>query len=191
MVNQWHNTHYLPEEKDQVENELLELILTDYDDYYPWNPAEITSEGFFTAQEEILYLDDLEIKQRSQSFFAKLDKLWGDTENTLTTFLYSHFTKVPQSLLEAIAHKAEHIFMGNLPLMEKLVQCVSPVLPNWGEDDLMVLARPLAYNMRNKRAEQTTLANLSNADWEELSELERVRLTIAIARFALNELKKD
>ncbi len=191
MVNQWQNTHYLPEEKDQVEHELLELILTDYDDYYPWNPAEITSESFFASQEEILYLDDLEIKQRSQSFFAKLDQLWEDAENTLTTFLYSHFTKVPQSLLEAIAQKAEQIFQGNLPLMEKLVQCVSPVLPNWGEDDLMVLARPLAYNMRNKIAEQTTLANLSNSNWEGLSELERVRLTIAIARFALNELKQN
>ena len=60
------------------------------------------------------------------------------------------------------------------------------LLPNWATEDLLVIARPYAYAMRG----DTGVNNIDNIvrplAWTELSELERAKLTIAIAQAAIN-----
>jgi hypothetical protein len=71
------------------------------------------------------------------------------------------------------------------------VQCVQDALPNLAEDDLYVLARPLAYAMRGNDAPiESTLERVRSIEWDALSDVEQARLSLAIARFALAELEE-
>jgi hypothetical protein len=190
MLNYFNYNQYLSDERSQMEAELLESILTTDDPNYPWNPADIESELFFNTQEEIFRFEPAEMEQRSQHFFAPFEYLWSNSSPPeLSKFLSEHFLYVPQNILTGIAEEVKKLVSSNLSLIEQLVKSVQPVLTNWVEDDLMVIARPLAFNMRSKTTENANLANLSNVNWDDLSELEKARFTMAIARFALNEIK--
>lgn len=157
---------------------------------YPWNPAD--SEEFFNELEQNfeLTLSDSELSDRSQSFFAHLDQLFSAT--TLETALAHKFATVPQSLLNAIAKQVQQVAQTSANLADQLVQSVQGVLPQWAEDDLYVLARPLAYAMRGEDSNtvvDTAINKIRPAVWEDLSETEQARLSLAIARYALSQLE--
>ena len=67
------------------------------------------------------------------------------------------------------------------------MQCVDDVLPGWNADDLAVLARPLAYSLRDGRGEilELNLRAIPATDWDSLSTLEQARLTLTVASVAL------
>ncbi len=194
---------YLIESSDdspsQEELDLLQIIL-EPEASYPWNPAQPESEAFFTQLEHKftfaeLSLDDIEM--RSQQLFSQLDRLWEITDPSvieessllkkLLALLSEQFAPlVPQSWLNAIAQQAEILTDANhshLSLETKLVECVQELLPNWLTEDLQVLARPYAWAMRSSEP-----PNLRAVDWTELSEIEQVRFTLAIAHFALSQV---
>ena len=54
----------------------------------------------------------------------------------------------------------------------------------WAEDDLRVFARPLAYAMRGEVASEP-----SSNDWAALSEIEQAKLTLAIAKYAMEHVQ--
>ncbi len=87
---------------------------------------------------------------------------------------------VPTDWLEAIAHRAKAVVSEELSPIQQLIECVKPLLTQWSEDDLQVFARPLVYAMRGA-------VETKQAPWEELSEIERVRLTLMIAQEAIRE----
>ena len=92
--------------------------------------------------------------------------------------------------MQAIAQKAQAVISSNLSIAEKLVQCVQQQLPNWGEEDLIVFSRPLAYAMRGENNPvESTLSAIPEIQWSELSDMEQVRLSMAIARYALDSIK--
>jgi hypothetical protein len=161
---------------------------------YAWNPLDPESEEFFTHLEQSFSLDDWSAEEtatRSQAFFGKLNQLWSTT--TLQESLVERFaTRVPQQLLGAIVAQAQQALTTSQSLADQLVQCVSTILPNMAQDDLLVLTRPLAYAMRNgesRRAVDATLEKIRPVAWEELSDIEQARLSLAIARYALAELE--
>ena len=98
------------------------------------------------------------------------------------------------SWLETIAHQALETIqtrgeeINNMSLAEQLVECVRVVLPDLAREDLQVLARPYAFAMRGNSSE-STLAGAENCQWTDLSDIERARVSLAIARYALAELK--
>jgi len=98
---------------------------------------------------------------------------------------------MPQTWLEAIANKARQVFSTNLPLAEQLVLCVKPLLNNWAEEDLLVFARPLAYAMRgaSHSESEAPFGIVQPREWTDLSQMEQVRLTLAVAHSALAQLK--
>lgn len=120
--------------------------------------------------------------------------------------IYARFADfVPVTWLEAIAHQAVEIIqtgcqeLNQMSLAEQLVQCVHHLLPEWAKEDLQVLARPFAFAMRGNPAESTLVGadglvqNFSLAGscpWTELSDIERARVSFAIARYALTELNQ-
>ena len=181
----------------QMQAELLSLILQPEDTNYPLNPADLSSEAFFTALEQQFELEewsDEEISVRSQALFTSLDSCWEQasaTTDTLTASLLDKFGgRVPQDWLQAIAQKAQAVISSNLSIAEKLVQCVQQQLPNWGEEDLIVFSRPLAYAMRGENNPvESTLSAIPEIEWSELSDMEQVRLSMAIARYALDSIK--
>lgn len=183
----------------QVARELLHVLLVTDNAPYPWNPLAPESEAYLTELEQTFALEDwstAEISTRSQNLFSQLDQLWSEkvpaAANTVQVALSRRFAgRVPQDWLAAIATRANELLSTNLSLMDRLVQCVHQMLPAWAEEDLQVMARPLAYAMRGAEAEaiEYTLNAVRPIDWQELSDMERARLSLAIARYALAELE--
>lgn len=160
---------------------------------YPWNPAESASEGFFAELEQGFSLDDWqdsEIAARSTTFFAHLDQLWS--ANSLQTTLAQKFAAVPQAFLNAIARQAQQVAEASNSLADQLVLCVQEILPAWADEDLQVLARPLAYAMRDESdAIDSTLKSIRPVEWSELSETEQAKMSLAVARYAIDQLNAD
>jgi hypothetical protein len=161
---------------------------------YPWNVSDPQAEEFFTHLEQDFNLDTwdtAEVESCSHAFFACIDQLWAAT--TVQETLAQRFAnRVPQALLTTITQQAQKLAAQSLSLADQLVLCVQELLPNLAQDDLEVLARPLAYALRNgqtQSAVESTLAKVRLVEWEQLSDMEQARLTLAIARCALAELE--
>ncbi|MCY6488763.1 hypothetical protein [Leptolyngbya sp. GGD] len=151
---------------------------------YPWNPADAEAESFFNALDQKFSLDALpesELNDRADAFFSHLDTLFAAP--TLEASLAQKFATVPQAILNTIARQAEKLANSSASLADQLVLCVQEALPQWAEDDLHVLARPLAYSMRGEEQ------SVKSTDWAKLSETEQARLTLAIAQYALKEIQ--
>lgn len=150
---------------------------------YPWNPAE--GEDFFNRLEPsglLTGLDGAEVEGRSVDFYSKLDQVWA---RDLQTTLARKFATVPQALLAAIARQAQQVAQNGASLAEQLVDCVQSALPTWAQEDLQVFARPLAYAMRGNESTAPT------KDWEQLSEAERAKLMLSIARYAIHQVQGE
>ncbi|MCX7592171.1 MAG: hypothetical protein N2235_00125 [Fischerella sp.] len=192
----------------QMELEFLEALLQPEDSTYPWNPTDEHSEEYFLQLEQQFLLEDAladELTGRSQAFHNKIEMLWVsaaayykcNTKSHLVARLQeslqtSFATRVPQDWLKAIATKAADVFVAKQSIAEQLVECVQAVLPGWGADDLLVLARPYAYAMRSSEPQnenrESVLNQVGEQEWTNLSEIEQARASLAIAYYALREL---
>lgn len=171
-----------PDNADTVKIEVKEI--PDSTITYPWNPTDAECDSFFNALEQKFPIDtlsDAEISDRADVFFAHLDSLFAAP--TLESSLAQKFATVPQSILNAIARQAQKLANSSATLADQLVVCVQEALPQWADEDLQVLARPLAYSMRGEEPAVKAI------DWAKLSETEQAKLTLAIARYALNEVQ--
>ncbi len=195
----------------QVDLDLLEALLEPDDATYPWNPDYEESEAYFQELEQQFEMQDLleeELTTRSQDFYSNLDTLWSNISLTssyndnpqqalvvnLQETLRSTFAAcVPQTLLNTIAQKAAEIFAAQQSIGEQLVECVQTVLPTWGTEDLLVLARPFAYAMRSSESKNSAsaISNLNNSEWTALSEVEKAKVTLAIASYAFTQLNQS
>lgn len=162
---------------------------------YPWNPA-VLDEEFFAQAESTVFdgWEPNEVTARSTAFFAHLDHLWSAT-SIQATLTQRFSVRMPEALLTAIANRAQQVISASVSLSDQLVQCVQDLVPSLtelAEEDLYVLARPLAYPTRdaNSPAIDSALAAVRSVDWDALSETEKARLSLAVARYALAELKK-
>ncbi len=151
---------------------------------YPLDPT-IAEDWFGEWSVNLLDgLSDSEVLDRSDRFFGSLGQLWADD---LAAVLMRKFVTVPQSVLKAIALKAEKMSAASGELADQLISCVQEALPSWAEDDLRVFARPYAYAMRGE-AEK---AEPSSKDWAGLSEIEQAKLTLSIAKYAIDHAQID
>jgi hypothetical protein len=191
MKNGSMQSEYFEYVQSQTEvDDLLEAILG-ADTTYPWNPTDPQTEAYLEALEQEFSLTDWEpsdIQARSRAFFAQVDQLW------LQKSLAQQFAeRMPEQLLNQIVERAKKLIRSPLSMAEQLVECVQEVLPAWNIEDLQVLARPLAYAMRDFETESTTvvdstLKTVRPVSWAELSELEQARLSLSIARYALAQV---
>jgi hypothetical protein len=147
---------------------------------YPLDPS-IADNWFsdLSANPLLDGLSDADVLDRSDRFFSSMGQLWTDD---LAAVLMRKFVTVPQSILRTIALKAENLSTASGELADQLINCVQESLPNWAEDDLRVFARPLAYAMRG----QDEKAEAPNKDWAGLSEVEQAKLTLTIAKYAID-----
>ena len=219
MADEFSRPEGIERESSQVEKELLEALLEPEDAPYPWNPAEPESEAYFVEREqELLSGWPEEEAVPTPDFLTALDSLWSSVtllsgENNTTdvariqTNLQQRFAaRVPQDWLDEIAYQAHQAFLtqGNAcgssgdfleqaqkSIAQQLVQCVQELVPNWAEEDLLVLARPFAYAMRGTETEAVdfVLNKVQHQDWTALTEIEQARTGLAIARYALSQLQ--
>ncbi|MGB6014341.1 MAG: hypothetical protein WBG32_06385, partial [Nodosilinea sp.] len=101
--------------------------------------------------------------------------------------------RLPSELLQSLATSATSLARSGQPLIDQLVRCVSDILPSWDIDDLAVLARPLAYSLRDGRGEilDLNLRAIPASAWDSLSDLEQARLTITVASVALKAAETE
>jgi hypothetical protein len=186
MVNKTTNPQYFQDFQTQAELEILETIIQ-ADIPYPWNPAQSDSEAYFIALEQEFSVSDLlsdaDLAQNSQILFDQLDQLWSQT--TLQKSLLDKFAGVPQDLIAKIAQNVQKVILEYQSLADQMVQATLDILPQWSEEDLQVLVRPLAYTMRTAELElDVTLVK----SWSELSEIEQARMSLEIVRYAIAQL---
>jgi hypothetical protein len=193
----------------QANLDLLKLIWAE-DVKFPWNPADPEAEACLAdleAQVAAVGWTEEDFASSAQAVAVTLDQAWsrlataestGSTGssvslNAIATSFQDEATRarlnlVPQQVIDVIFRRAQQMLDANLSLAEQLVACVQESLPGWGNDDLQVLARPLAYAMRDSGDTailESALKTVRCIDWTELSGVEQARLSLAIARYAL------
>ena len=189
MATQSPDSQYFRDSQTQAQMELLATIVQT-DVAYPWNPAQLESESYLTALEEEFALSDSfsdsDITQKSQVLFAQLEQVWLTT--ALQKSLREKFARVPQDFLTRIAQSVQNATVKYQSLADQMVECVLDILPEWAEEDLQVLARPLAYAMREVDSEGAELVMATIRPWAQLSEIEQARVSLAVARYAISQL---
>jgi hypothetical protein len=189
MATQSPDSLYFGDSQTQTEMELLTTIVQT-DVAYPWNPAQLESESYLMGLEQEFALSDSfsdsDIAQKSQVLFAQLEQVWLAT--TLQKALCEKFARVPQELLISIAQSVRNATIKCQSLADQMVESVLDILPQWAEEDLQVLARPLAYAMREADGDGVELVMASRRPWTELSEIEQARVSLAVARYAISQL---
>ena len=185
----------LPLDDSEAQAELIDCLLASSTTTYPWNPAAPDTADYYLETDRHFSLDnwsDAEITQKSRSFFAQIQSCWANSPtpvleiSPLAALIEQFGARVPQQWLAQIADKVSALATNQLEPIDRLVQSVQALLPNWATEDLLVIARPYAYAMRG----DTGVNNIDNIvrplAWTELSELEQAKLTIAIAQAAIN-----
>ena len=189
MATQSPDSEYFRDPQTQAQMELLATIVQ-ADVAYPWNPAQLESESYLSAVEQEFALSDSfsdsDIALKSQVLFSQLEQVWLTT--ALQKSLREKFTRVPQAFLASIAQSVQNATVKYQSLADQMVECVLDILPQWAEEDLQVLARPLAYAMRDVDSEGVELVVATKRPWAQLSEIEQARVSLAVARYAISEL---
>lgn len=201
---------YQQDLRSAAEQDLLSTLWQADAQCYPWDLTPDLASAYFAALEAEADLDTWEpTPAQSQSFYSHLDHLWltvapGATPVTTAASLLQQLSdrfagKVPAALLATIAQRAQQALQDTLATglapaqsrLDQLVYCVQALVPTWGEEDLQVLARPLAYAMRGVDQQSATdrlLETVRPIEWEALSEIEQARLSLTIADYALKTL---
>lgn len=199
----------ISEQQAATELELLQVLLSD--DVYPWDMTTEnghqqyleTIESEWTQQ--LSEDDNAAIAKNGQAFFHQLNQAWADVEssddqsttiaetsvNALQRVLFDNFQdRVPADLIQSLTEKASQLASQPISLAEQLVQSVQDILPEWGTEDLHVLARPYAFAMRGPDTDklEVALRSVRYAAWTELSGVEQARLSLAIARYTLSQM---
>ena len=189
MATQSADSQYFRDSQTQAQMELLATIVQT-DVAYPWNPAQLESESYLAALEQEFALSDSfsdsDIALKSQVLFSQLEQVWLTT--ALQKSLREKFARVPQDFLASIAQSVQNATVKYQSLADQMVECVLDILPQWAEEDLQVLARPLAYAMRDVDSEGVELVMATKRPWAQLSEIEQARVSLAVARYAISQL---
>lgn len=168
--------------------EFLEVLLQE-EACYLWNPADPETDAYFERLEQNFSLldssDSDEITSQSERFYTALHQCWESADSfQVKESLFKRFAHlVPCERIDAIAEQAKQIITQNLSPIDRLVACVRPLVSDWGDEDLQIFARPMVYTMRGENS-------IKVAPWEELSEIEQVRLSMKIAQEVLIELQE-
>ncbi len=186
-------THH---ESSEAEADLMNCLLASSTIDYPWNPADPEAAEYYAASDSSFNLDDwseAEISDRSQAFFSQVRDCWANSPSpeaaaiSPVAALTAKFgSRVPQQWLAKIAANVNTLAISNLEPVEQLVQSVRELLSDWATDDLLVIARPYAYAMRCNPGVDNPDNIVRPVEWTELTELERAKLTILIAQYALD-----
>lgn len=161
---------------------------------YPWNPQDPDSQALLAEGEagwnEAETAEAIAVGWQTLS--TQLDSLWasaGASDGVLAALAQRFSARMPVDLLQQIARQAAAVAASGQPMMEQLIACTREVLSGWDVEDLEVLARPLAYSLRDGEGEilDLHLKSVRQTDWSSLSEIEQARLSLAIASFALQQ----
>ena len=190
-----------------AEAELLQAVLVS--DVYPWTvEARDRYADEADAAGQALEISDEEAAQGWQSLSAQLDQLWSSESLDQGTAqqsalqqsalqqsaLYQTFAgRLPVDLLARIAGKAQEVSASGESMINQMVACAQAVLSGIADSDLQVMARPMAMAMRGRSSDEiieVTIRSIRVAEWEALSPIEKAKLSLAAARYAIAEAEE-
>jgi hypothetical protein len=178
----------------EAEAELMDCLLASSTANYPWSPADLDTADYYATSDRQFNLDDLseaEINQRSQFFLTGIHSCWDNAPSSesevspLAALTAKFGARVPQQWLSQISTNVSNLVTNNLEPVDRLVQSVQDLLSSWATEDLLVMARPYAYAMRCNPGVDNPDNIVRPLAWSELSEVERAKLTILIAQYAI------
>lgn len=207
MTPSSHSSNPVSESAMAAEHDLLASILTS-EPVYPWQPLAPEADEYLAHLEaEFDALDDGELSGAIASGWqtlttqmaaqlgeqASIPRVSTGAIAAVVDHLGQFQGRLPGGLLQSLATTATGMVRSGQPLIEQLVQCVNVALPGWNANDLAVLARPLAYSLRDGRSEilELNLRAIPPSPWETLSDLEQARLALAIASVALKSAQAN
>jgi len=204
----------------QVEFALLDRLHLEEDSPYTWQSLEIHPQlDRLRLDDAAIGWTEAAISAGAGRFFSTLDVLWEQTkvETTVETAietpiktavktviktvaimspidrLYERFGhRVPTDLLTMIADRAaaltNTIECSGQAAIAQLIHCVDGSIPGWSADDWRTIARPYALAMRDQSARSAVSEEVA---WDELSTIERAKLSLEVTLAALEELQRD
>ncbi|WP_027269259.1 hypothetical protein [Leptolyngbya sp. PCC 6406] len=173
--------------------ELLHAVL-EAEGLYPWQPHAPQNRAYFDALEATVDGEDLsstDLQRHWRTLSQQASQLWNTGADSLATLLAGQFgNRMPAGILAQLATQVKAAANQSGSLLDQLVMAVEDVLTQWDVDDLRVIARPLALAMRDGHGDvvEATIQSTGTADWADLSDLEKARLGLAIARYAFDHL---
>jgi hypothetical protein len=168
----------------QNQQDLLQAILQ-LDPQNIWSPFTALSEQQLGQAEGLCEAEPT--TALVEEFWHTLEACWSEHSATTDVAtnqpqLPPHLSVVPTALVSQLLERATQLAQTQLSQLDKLVAMAQVMFPDWSVEDLQVLARPYAYAMRD-RQESAPLRQ----DWHRLSQLEQVRLSLAIAKVILEQ----
>lgn len=181
--------------QQQAEQDLLHSVLSPAPSY-PWDAYSQTTAEYLNQFEQDaadLWDDDAIASQWSQVSTLAASLWAGAADRLLATLTQKFGARMPQPLLAQLSSQAQSAANSGQALMDQLIISAQAALTGWDAGDLQVMARPLSLAMRSGDADavDAVVQSIRPADWEELTEIEQARLSLAIARYALAELDTD
>ncbi len=184
---------------DQAKADLLSALVSP-PPIYPWLPHHEDSEAYFA--DDPLGDDDPLIESALaegwQRFSAQMTSQWANASAPrVATIIQRLKTQLQISLsddlLHTLATAVATLEANRQTYLDRLVACAQAVLPTWDAGDLAVLARPLVYSLRDGHSEilDLNLQSIPQADWQNLSDIERARLSLTLAAFALKVVDQE
>jgi hypothetical protein len=185
----------------QVEFALLDRLHLEDDSPYTWQSLESPPQldRDFTLNDEDLGWAEASIEAGARRFFSTLDRLW-DAQTVEAATMPSPLDRVrarfgervPADLLDTILERAVGI-TGKLErsgqaAIAQLVSCVDGSIPGWSSDDWRTIARPYALAMRDQSTRSVVCEEVA---WDDLSKIERAKLSLEITLAALEELQLE
>jgi hypothetical protein len=181
----------------EAESELMDCLLASSTAKYPWNPTDPETADYYSQSDAHFSLDnwsDEEISLKSQSFFARIQSCWEtvpgveSAPSPLAALTAKFGVRVPQELLAQIAANVSSMATSQMEPVDRLVQSVCDLLSGWHTEDLFVMARPYASAMRGNTDLDTPDQIVRPLEWAKLTEVERAKLTLFVAQYAISEL---
>jgi hypothetical protein len=182
-----------------AELELVALVLNQSETPLPWltiEDAPLWAELEALEQEVAETWSTDDFAPYVQSLATTFDAAWdalpsNELAAVFPPHLFQQFTsQMPNEWVQQIRQRADQAIAQTNALADQLVFCVSGLLPGFVEDDLQVLARPFAYAMRSGQEAELmdgALQSVCRDDWQNLSEVDKARLSLAIARYVISQ----
>jgi len=187
--------------KAQVEFALLDRLHLEDDSPYAWQSLEanLQLDRVLDIEDGDLGWTEAAIEAGAARFFRTLDGLWEQTSaetveimSPLDRLRERFGDRVPTDLLATIIDRAAaltgQVERSGQAAIAQLISCVDGSIPGWSTDDWRTIARPYAFAMRDQ---STRSAVSEDVAWDELSKIERAKLSLEVTLAALEELQRD
>ncbi len=182
----------------EAQAELLQAVLAE--DVYPWTgPETAFDEEAPIEAAQVLQISDEEVVQGWQKLSAQLSVMWATHDIPLLqqSALQQRFAdRLPSVVIAHIAEKAQQVTRfaqgAGANMTDQMIACVQDILTQVAADDLQVMARPMALAMRGSSRDEfveATIQSVPQVEWASLSPIERARLSLAAAWYAISQVE--